>query len=246
MLVQIFNVIFQFPVNTSNGLIALNPDAYSCYILTHDLKQIIDAVTNKQDLKNPSLTAQTQTLDIDTLIRDAGSDDDNDNKFNMNISDDESDDAKPISKKKKDSKSDGASSSKSASSKPSSSKKSKKDSDDEAKDEDNDDNDEDIDIGENIDDNEEEKPEDLFDEDEDASSKKKKTVRKTAKIKAKMVLFSPVKPMLARPSKTYDDVITRCPNGFYCELKYDGERIQSMFISIICCGKVIKRLYDCY
>ncbi|EFC36317.1 ATP dependent DNA ligase [Naegleria gruberi] len=41
-----------------------------------------------------------------------------------------------------------------------------------------------------------------------------------------MKLFHPVKPMLARPSKTYDDVIARCPNGFYSELKYDGERIQ--------------------
>ena len=36
----------------------------------------------------------------------------------------------------------------------------------------------------------------------------------------------PVKPQLARPAKSLEDVVNRCPNGFYSEIKYDGERIQ--------------------
>ena len=187
-------------------LAALHSDAYSCYILTHDLKQIVDAVINHEDLKNLSMTMQTQSVDIDALIRDAGSDDDDDNKKKdfMDLSDDS--DSKPSKSSKK----------------PTSSKDT--DKKDKKKKAASDSDDDDTDIDENID---EEKAEEMVDEEEVASGKKKKkAAAKKIKVKAKMVLFNPVKPMLARPSKTYDDIIKRCPNGFYCELKYDGERIQ--------------------
>ena len=36
----------------------------------------------------------------------------------------------------------------------------------------------------------------------------------------------PVQPQLARAAKSLDDVVARCPNGFFSEIKYDGERIQ--------------------
>eukprot|EP01125_Pyxidicula_operculata_P015395 TRINITY_DN5220_c0_g1_i2.p1 TRINITY_DN5220_c0_g1~~TRINITY_DN5220_c0_g1_i2.p1 ORF type:complete len:896 (+),score=176.10 TRINITY_DN5220_c0_g1_i2:14-2701(+) len=39
-------------------------------------------------------------------------------------------------------------------------------------------------------------------------------------------LMTPIKPMLARVSKSVEDVVKRCPNGMLCEIKYDGERIQ--------------------
>jgi DNA ligase-3 len=39
-------------------------------------------------------------------------------------------------------------------------------------------------------------------------------------------IMVPVKPMLARVSKSCADTVSRCPNGMLCEIKYDGERIQ--------------------
>ncbi len=58
--------------------------------------------------------------------------------------------------------------------------------------------------------------------------KKKKLQDKT---KEKRMLFglslmTPIKPQLAKSSKSYEDSILRNPNGFYIETKYDGERIQ--------------------
>ncbi len=55
-----------------------------------------------------------------------------------------------------------------------------------------------------------------------------------------LTLMIPVKPMLAkyaicsfllsyfvrRACRSMDEVISRCPNGMYTEIKYDGERIQ--------------------
>ncbi len=38
--------------------------------------------------------------------------------------------------------------------------------------------------------------------------------------------MAPVEPMLCRVTKSYDDALTRCSNGFYAEVKYDGERVQ--------------------
>lgn len=32
--------------------------------------------------------------------------------------------------------------------------------------------------------------------------------------------------MLAEPCKSVDFAFKRCPNGFYAEIKYDGERLQ--------------------
>ncbi|EFC36977.1 predicted protein [Naegleria gruberi] len=195
-------------------LAALHSDAYQSYILTHDLKQIVNVITSGSDLKNLSMTAQS-LLDIDALIKDADSDDEGTNFDMMNISDDEDD------KKKKSSKATSSNDKKKTIDK----KKSSKSSDNSDKDDDSGDE---TDIGENVDDIEE-KPEELVDEESEDDSKKKKKNKKAPKkikISTKMKLFHPVKPMLARPSKTYDDVIARCPNGFYSELKYDGERIQ--------------------
>ncbi|KFM79410.1 hypothetical protein X975_04361, partial [Stegodyphus mimosarum] len=39
-------------------------------------------------------------------------------------------------------------------------------------------------------------------------------------------LMTPVLPMLAMICKSVDEAFTRCPNGLYVEIKYDGERIQ--------------------
>ncbi|XP_042897129.1 DNA ligase 3 [Parasteatoda tepidariorum] len=39
-------------------------------------------------------------------------------------------------------------------------------------------------------------------------------------------LMTPVLPMLAMACKSYEDVFKRCPNGFFVEIKYDGERVQ--------------------
>eukprot|EP01060_Flectonema_neradi_P041081 TRINITY_DN960_c0_g2_i1.p1 TRINITY_DN960_c0_g2~~TRINITY_DN960_c0_g2_i1.p1 ORF type:complete len:1237 (+),score=263.16 TRINITY_DN960_c0_g2_i1:395-3712(+) len=36
----------------------------------------------------------------------------------------------------------------------------------------------------------------------------------------------PISPQLALATKSIEDVVSRCPNTFYCEVKYDGERIQ--------------------
>ena len=35
-----------------------------------------------------------------------------------------------------------------------------------------------------------------------------------------------VSPMLAEPCKDFDKAISKCPEGFYSEIKYDGERVQ--------------------
>ena len=36
----------------------------------------------------------------------------------------------------------------------------------------------------------------------------------------------PISPMLAGPAKSLEAGLAKCPGGCYCELKYDGERIQ--------------------
>lgn len=38
--------------------------------------------------------------------------------------------------------------------------------------------------------------------------------------------MTPVKPELAKASKSFEDVLDRCPRGFFIETKYDGERVQ--------------------
>lgn len=42
----------------------------------------------------------------------------------------------------------------------------------------------------------------------------------------KACLMTPVKPMLAEACKSVESAITKCPNGMYAEIKYDGERVQ--------------------
>uniref|UniRef100_A0A1B6C8P5 DNA ligase n=1 Tax=Clastoptera arizonana TaxID=38151 RepID=A0A1B6C8P5_9HEMI len=39
-------------------------------------------------------------------------------------------------------------------------------------------------------------------------------------------LLTPVLPMLAQACKSVNDAVKKCPNGFYSEIKYDGERVQ--------------------
>ena len=46
------------------------------------------------------------------------------------------------------------------------------------------------------------------------------------KLKQTLQVFSPVKPMLAKACKTFDQCIKSCPNGFFAEVKYDGDRVQ--------------------
>lgn len=39
-------------------------------------------------------------------------------------------------------------------------------------------------------------------------------------------LMTAVAPMLAEPCKDFDKAVLKCPEGFYSEIKYDGERVQ--------------------
>ncbi|XP_017284664.1 DNA ligase 3 [Kryptolebias marmoratus] len=39
-------------------------------------------------------------------------------------------------------------------------------------------------------------------------------------------LMTPVQPMLAEACKSIEYAMKKCPNGMYCEIKYDGERVQ--------------------
>lgn len=41
-----------------------------------------------------------------------------------------------------------------------------------------------------------------------------------------MMVMTPVKPMLAKACKSFEECIRRCPEGFFAEIKYDGERVQ--------------------
>lgn len=45
-------------------------------------------------------------------------------------------------------------------------------------------------------------------------------------VKASISLMVPVLPMLAEPCKSIKQAMTKCPNGMYSEIKYDGERVQ--------------------
>lgn len=42
----------------------------------------------------------------------------------------------------------------------------------------------------------------------------------------KASLMTPVKPMLAEACRSIEQAMKKCPNGFYAEIKYDGERVQ--------------------
>lgn len=64
------------------------------------------------------------------------------------------------------------------------------------------------------------------DEDEKPKKKEKKEKKKKGKLQFDITLMTAIKPMLARACKTFDDAVRRCPNGFFAEIKYDGERIQ--------------------
>jgi DNA ligase-3 len=155
---------------------ALHPNAYDAFILTNNLKDIVEKVVNGDDLQN---LTQSQSLsssfDLEKILHEGSEDEDmNDIKLE-------------------------------------------------------DDNNSRTDDSDNID--QPVNPEDDEDELELGSKKRKKKLQsgnepKKAKLIPKITLFQPIKPMLARASKSFDDSIARCPNGFYMELKYDGERIQ--------------------
>lgn len=46
------------------------------------------------------------------------------------------------------------------------------------------------------------------------------------KLRAEILIGSPVKPMLAKSAESFQTIIDENPNGFIVETKYDGERIQ--------------------
>uniref|UniRef100_K1Q677 DNA ligase 3 n=1 Tax=Magallana gigas TaxID=29159 RepID=K1Q677_MAGGI len=46
------------------------------------------------------------------------------------------------------------------------------------------------------------------------------------KLSVKASLMTPVLPMLAEACRSVDQAMKKCPNGFYAEIKYDGERVQ--------------------
>lgn len=45
-------------------------------------------------------------------------------------------------------------------------------------------------------------------------------------VEAKIVLMTPVLPMLAEACKSVEMAMKKCPNGMFSEIKYDGERVQ--------------------
>lgn len=45
-------------------------------------------------------------------------------------------------------------------------------------------------------------------------------------VEAKVVLMTPVLPMLAEACKSIEMAMKKCPNGMFSEIKYDGERVQ--------------------
>ena len=50
--------------------------------------------------------------------------------------------------------------------------------------------------------------------------------RASKKLRAGTALQQPIKPMLANPLKDLNAVFSKCPDGMYAEIKYDGERVQ--------------------
>lgn len=44
--------------------------------------------------------------------------------------------------------------------------------------------------------------------------------------KSGLTLMTPISPMLAEACKDFDKAMKKCPEGFYSEVKYDGERVQ--------------------
>jgi ATP-dependent DNA ligase I len=58
------------------------------------------------------------------------------------------------------------------------------------------------------------------DEDGPAFSKTKKG------LSVGLQIGTPIKPMLARACKSFEEAWKRCPSGMYVEIKYDGERVQ--------------------
>lgn len=44
--------------------------------------------------------------------------------------------------------------------------------------------------------------------------------------KATVQIMTPISPMLANACSSVDDAFKKCPQGMYCEIKYDGERVQ--------------------
>jgi DNA ligase-3 len=79
-------------------------------------------------------------------------------------------------------------------------------------------------------DEEEERNDDAGDEEEKEEEEKGSPKKKKAKLKKSLSISisngTPIKPMLARASKSYADAAKRCPNGMRVEIKYDGERLQ--------------------
>lgn len=45
-------------------------------------------------------------------------------------------------------------------------------------------------------------------------------------VQAKLVIMTPVLPMLAEACKSVEMAMKKCPNGMFSEIKYDGERVQ--------------------
>lgn len=48
----------------------------------------------------------------------------------------------------------------------------------------------------------------------------------SSKSKSGLQVMTAISPMLAEPCKDFDKAIKKCPEGFYSEIKYDGERVQ--------------------
>lgn len=49
---------------------------------------------------------------------------------------------------------------------------------------------------------------------------------KAKALKTDIHLMTPIQPMLAKKAEKLADVFAKSPKGIYCEIKYDGERIQ--------------------
>lgn len=54
----------------------------------------------------------------------------------------------------------------------------------------------------------------------------------TKELSVGLQLMIPIKPMLASACKSFERAWEKCPNGMYAEIKYDGERVQTVCFSV--------------
>jgi len=208
---------------------ALHPQAYDAFLLSNNVKDIVDQVVRGADLSASLSQSMNASADFDLakILAQSDSEDDDDQKDRLSNKGKQKQivSVSSSSGDKKGKQRDSDLLDFLSPIKKASGSKNMLNLDDDFSDPESDDDLQlnlDLDAPVNPDDDDELEP--------GSKKRKKKTQAGNAAKKQKLIpkirLFQPIKPMLARASKSFDDAVTRCSNGFYMELKYDGERIQ--------------------